>query len=176
MSTRLRVLATGLGLGLSLVACNSNRVTVGGGPSYRYPHQEAYGRTMTCPDARLPPLRDGGVSPDAARCSFADAQGSRVVHVGGKVLTEAEETSEPGSASPTSRSASTASPASRSTSTTPARRSPTRAPTPRAATASPAPSRPATTPPSPASRPTSASSPTACSSSPRARSAASTAS
>lgn len=96
MSTRLRVLATGLGLGLSLVACNSNRVTVGGGASYRYPHQEAYGRTMTCPDARLPPLRDGGVSPDAARCSFADAQGSRVVHVGGKVLTEAEDTSEPG--------------------------------------------------------------------------------
>ncbi|PCC75655.1 hypothetical protein SAMN02745121_00195 [Nannocystis exedens] len=96
MSTRLRVLATGLGLGLTMAACSSNRVTVGGGPSYRYPHQEAYGRTMTCPDSRLPPLRDGGVSPDAARCSFADAQGSRVVHVGGKVLTEAEDPSEPG--------------------------------------------------------------------------------
>jgi len=94
MSPRQRALATGLGL--CLAACNSNRVTVGGGAHYRYPHQEAYGRTMTCPEVRMPPLRDGGVSPDAARCSFADAQGSRVVHVGGKVLTEGDESAEPG--------------------------------------------------------------------------------
>src|SRR5690606_31900118 len=59
-------------------------------------HREAHGRTMTCPEVRLPPLRDGGVSPDAARCSFADAQGSRVVGVSGKVLAEPEDTSEPG--------------------------------------------------------------------------------
>lgn len=82
-------------LGLCL-ACSSSSIAVGGGPSYRYPHQEAHGRPPTCPQVRLPPLRDGGVSPDAARCSFADAQGSRVVHVGGKVLTEGEDSSTPG--------------------------------------------------------------------------------
>lgn len=93
MRPRPLALATGLGLCL---ACTSSSVQVGGSPSYRYPHQEAHGRTMTCPEVRLPPLRDGGVSPDAARCSFADAQGSRVVRVGGKVVTESEDTSEPG--------------------------------------------------------------------------------
>ena len=40
---------------------------------YRYPREVGYGRTSTCPDVRMPPLRDGNVSPDAARCSFADA-------------------------------------------------------------------------------------------------------
>lgn len=67
-----------------------------GQTSYRYPHQAAYGRPMTCPEVRMPPLRDGGVSPDAARCSYADAQGSRVVHVGGKVLAEGSDASSPG--------------------------------------------------------------------------------
>ena len=55
---------------------------------YRYPRQVAYGRTSTCPDVRLPPLRDGNVSPDAARCSYADANGARVTHLAGKVLAE----------------------------------------------------------------------------------------
>ncbi len=64
--------------------------------SYRYPHQAAYGRPSTCPDVRLPPLPGGGASPDAARCSFSDAQGSQVVHVGGKVVTAGETGSDPG--------------------------------------------------------------------------------
>lgn len=89
---RLWALTACLGLGL---ACQSSRVRVETG-SYRYPHREAYGRPMTCPDVRLPPLRDGNVSPDAARCSFADAQGSRVIRVAGKVLAEAEDRSSPG--------------------------------------------------------------------------------
>jgi hypothetical protein len=55
---------------------------------YRYPRQVAYGRTSTCPDVRLPPLRDGNVSTDAARCSYADANGARVTHLAGKVLAE----------------------------------------------------------------------------------------
>ncbi len=36
----------------------------------------------------LPPLRDGNVSPDAARCSYADANGAKVTHLAGKVLAE----------------------------------------------------------------------------------------
>jgi len=56
--------------------------------SYRYPREVAYGRPSTCPDVRLPPLRDGNVSPDAARCSFADANGSKVSQFAGKVLAE----------------------------------------------------------------------------------------
>ncbi len=79
-----------------VIGCTGSRVTVGGGASYRYPHQVANGRPLTCPEVRLPPLRDGGVSPDAARCSYADAQGSPVVHVGGKVLTEGEGGGDPG--------------------------------------------------------------------------------
>lgn len=79
-----------------MLGCAGNRVTVGGGASYRYPHQAAGGRTLTCPEVRLPPLRDGGTSPDAARCSYADAQGSRVVHVAGKVVTEGERGGDPG--------------------------------------------------------------------------------
>ncbi|HEY0132538.1 MAG TPA: carboxypeptidase-like regulatory domain-containing protein [Nannocystis sp.] len=55
---------------------------------YRYPREAAYGRPSTCPDVRLPPLRDGGVSPDAARCSYADANGAKVTHLAGKVLAE----------------------------------------------------------------------------------------
>jgi hypothetical protein len=55
---------------------------------YRYPREAGFGRTSTCPDVRLPPLRDGNVSPDAARCSFADANGARVTHLAGKVLAE----------------------------------------------------------------------------------------
>jgi len=55
---------------------------------YRYPREVSYGRASTCPDVRLPPLRDGNVSPDAARCSFADANGARVTHLAGKVLAE----------------------------------------------------------------------------------------
>lgn len=84
-SGRLAVLAPILAL-----ACTSGQA------SYRYPHQVAYGRTMTCPDSRLPPLPGGGMSPDAARCSYADAQGSRVVHIGGKVLTEGDGGGDPG--------------------------------------------------------------------------------
>lgn len=56
---------------------------------YRYPRDVAYGKPSTCPDVRLPPLRDGNVSPDAARCSYADANGSRVTHLAGKVIGEA---------------------------------------------------------------------------------------
>jgi len=55
---------------------------------YRYPREVTYGRTSTCPDVRLPPLRDGGLSPDAARCSYADANGAKVTHLAGKVLAE----------------------------------------------------------------------------------------
>jgi hypothetical protein len=88
------VLPLALLLALPL-ACNSGRSRPGNA-SYRYPHQVAYGRPVTCPQSPLPPLRDGGVSPDAARCSFADAQGSRVVHVGGKVVTAGESASDPG--------------------------------------------------------------------------------
>src|SRR5687767_11329968 len=56
---------------------------------YRYPRDVAYGKPSTCPAVRLPPLRDGGVSPDAARCSYADANGARVTHLAGKVVGEA---------------------------------------------------------------------------------------
>ena len=55
---------------------------------YRYPREVTYGRPSTCPDVRLPPLRDGGVSTDAARCSYADANGAKVTHLAGKVLAE----------------------------------------------------------------------------------------
>ena len=55
---------------------------------YRYPREVTYGRTSTCPDVRLPPLRDGNVSPDAARCSYSDANGAKVTHLAGKVLAE----------------------------------------------------------------------------------------
>jgi hypothetical protein len=76
-------------------ACTSGRSSPGNA-HYRYPHEVSYGRPVTCPNVPLAPLRDGGVSPDAARCSFADAQGSRVVHVGGKVVTAGESASDPG--------------------------------------------------------------------------------
>lgn len=74
-----------LALLLASVACTTGRRE---SASYRYPHREAHGRPMTCPQVRLPPLRDGGVSPDAARCSYSDAQGSQVVGVAGKVVAE----------------------------------------------------------------------------------------
>lgn len=83
-----------------MLGCSTGRATAGGGASYHYPHQAAYGRTLTCPEVRLPPLRDGGVSPDAARCSYADAQGSRVVGVTGKVVTAGESASDPGLGAP----------------------------------------------------------------------------
>lgn len=69
---------------LVLVACTGVRAN----SHYRYPRDVAYGRPSTCPDVRLPPLRDGNVSPDAARCSYADANGARVTHLAGKVLAE----------------------------------------------------------------------------------------
>lgn len=78
-----------------LLACSTGRSGTGNA-SYRYPHEVAYGRPVTCPQVPLAPLRDGGVSPDAARCSYADAQGSRVVHVAGKVVTAGESAGDPG--------------------------------------------------------------------------------
>jgi hypothetical protein len=55
---------------------------------YRYPREVSYGKPTTCPDVRIPPLRDGGVSTDAARCSYSDFNGSKVTHLAGKVLAE----------------------------------------------------------------------------------------
>ena len=84
-------------LPLGLVACDPTSASPGlavgctgvrANSHYRYPRQVAYGRTSTCPDVRLPPLRDGNVSTDAARCSYADANGARVTHLAGKVLAE----------------------------------------------------------------------------------------
>jgi hypothetical protein len=54
----------------------------------RYPREVTYGRTSTCPDVRMPPLRDGNVSTDAARCSYSDFNGSKVTHLAGKVVAE----------------------------------------------------------------------------------------
>lgn len=78
---RAAVAAVILGLALGCTGARANN-------HYRYPREVSYGRTSTCPDVRLPPLRDGNVSPDAARCSFADANGARVTHLAGKVLAE----------------------------------------------------------------------------------------
>jgi len=69
---------------LGLAGCTGARAN----SHYRYPREVAGGRPSTCPDVRMPPLRDGNVSPDAARCSFADANGARVTHLAGKVLAE----------------------------------------------------------------------------------------
>lgn len=69
---------------LSLAACTGVRAN----SHYRYPREIAYGTPSTCPNSRLPPLRDGNVSTDAARCSYADANGARVTHLAGKVLAE----------------------------------------------------------------------------------------
>lgn len=80
-SARVAVAAMFLGLSLGCTGARANN-------HYRYPREVSYGRTSTCPDVRLPPLRDGNVSPDAARCSFADANGARVTHLAGKVLAE----------------------------------------------------------------------------------------
>lgn len=68
----------------ALVGCTGARAN----SHYRYPRDAAYGKPSSCPDVRLPPLRDGAVSPDAARCSYADANGARVTHLAGKVLAE----------------------------------------------------------------------------------------
>ena len=82
----LRGLALFAGLGLLALgpACTGVRAN----SHYRYPREIAYGTPSTCPNSRLPPLRDGNVSPDAARCSYADANGARVTHLAGKVLAE----------------------------------------------------------------------------------------
>lgn len=73
-----------LGLLLGLGACKGVRAN----SHVRYPREAAYGRTTTCPDVRMAPLRDGNVSTDAARCSYADFNGSKVTHLAGKVLAE----------------------------------------------------------------------------------------
>lgn len=73
-----------LALVIPLVACTGVRPN----SHYRYPREIAYGTPSTCPNSRLPPLRDGNVSVDAARCSYADANGARVTHLAGKVLAE----------------------------------------------------------------------------------------
>ena len=83
LAPRLPAAAAAVVLGL-VIGCSGARAN----SHYRYPREVSYGRTSTCPDVRLPPLRDGGVSPDAARCSFADANGARVTHLAGKVLAE----------------------------------------------------------------------------------------
>lgn len=69
---------------LALPACKGVRAN----SHVRYPREAAYGRTTTCPDVRMAPLRDGNVSTDAARCSYADFNGSKVTHLAGKVLAE----------------------------------------------------------------------------------------
>ncbi|MBK9753877.1 MAG: hypothetical protein IPO88_10300 [Nannocystis sp.] len=82
--TRLASLAS-LALTLLLgAACTGARAN----SHYRYPRDVAYGTPSTCPNVRMPPLRDGNVSTDAARCSYADANGARVTHLAGKVLAE----------------------------------------------------------------------------------------
>lgn len=74
-----------VGLVLALGACKGVRAN----SHVRYPREVTYGRTTTCPDVRMAPLRDGNVSTDAARCSYADFNGSKVTHLAGKVLAEA---------------------------------------------------------------------------------------
>lgn len=81
-SVRSRVWLVGL---VVLAACTGVRAN----SHVRYPRQVTYGKTTTCPDVRMPPLRDGGVSTDAARCSYADFNGSKVTHLAGKILAEA---------------------------------------------------------------------------------------
>ena len=78
---RLAALAALLSLGPACTGARANS-------HYRYPRDIAFGTPSTCPNSRLPPLRDGNVSPDAARCSYADANGARVTHLAGKVLAE----------------------------------------------------------------------------------------
>src|SRR5688572_25731498 len=73
-------------LGLTLAtACTGVRAN----SHVRYPREVSYGKTTTCPDVRMAPLRDGNVSTDAARCSYSDFNGSKVTHLAGKVLAEA---------------------------------------------------------------------------------------
>lgn len=74
-----------VGLVLALGACKGVRAN----SHVRYPREVTYGRTTTCPDVRMAPLRDGNVSTDAARCSYADFNGSKVTHLAGKVLADA---------------------------------------------------------------------------------------
>ncbi len=74
----------GVCLVLALTSCAGATAT----SHYHYPRQAAHGRTETCPKVRAAPLRDGNVSPDAAKCSYADANGADVTHVAGKVLAE----------------------------------------------------------------------------------------
>ncbi len=69
---------------LGLGACKGVRAN----SHVRYPREVTYGRTSTCPDVRMPPLRDGNVSTDAARCSYSDFNGSKVTHLAGKVVAE----------------------------------------------------------------------------------------
>lgn len=69
---------------LGLAACKGVRAN----SHVRYPREVTYGRTSTCPDVRMAPLRDGNVSTDAARCSYADFNGSKVTHLAGKVVAE----------------------------------------------------------------------------------------
>jgi len=54
------------------------------------PRRPAYGTPLTCPETRLPGTLDGGTSPDAVRCSYADAIGAAVVNISGKVMLEQE--------------------------------------------------------------------------------------
>ena len=54
------------------------------------PRRPAYGTPLTCPETRLPETLDGGTSPDAVRCSYADALGASVVQISGKVMLEQE--------------------------------------------------------------------------------------
>lgn len=83
--SHVRAAARRVGLvGLLAVACTGVRAN----SHVRYPRQAAYGKTTTCPDVRMMPLRDGAVSTDAARCSYADFNGSAVTHLAGKVLAE----------------------------------------------------------------------------------------
>jgi hypothetical protein len=73
-----------LGLPVGLGACKGVRAN----SHVRYPREVSYGGTSTCPDVRMPPLRDGNVSTDAARCSYSDFNGSKVTHLAGKVVAE----------------------------------------------------------------------------------------
>lgn len=85
---RVRAAVTAIALLTTVLASAGCSAGARSNSHYRYPREVTYGRTSTCPDVRLPPLRDGGLSPDAARCSYADANGAKVTHLAGKVLAE----------------------------------------------------------------------------------------